>query len=332
MKKLLLFTTLIIASLTNAQTWQNLGTTGIVSSNSPDFASSRTITIDVDNNNIPYCSYTNSDASGLANVKKLIGNAWVAVGSTINTASSCWSTTIAIDNNNVPYVAFLANDPTTGNKGIVKKFDGTNWVTVGAAGFTTAAVDDVKIKIATDNTPYISYNANGSNGEKIVVKKFDGSNWVSQGIIDNDAWILYDFQLDNSNTPFVIYNKLVNLEVYLYAKKFNGTSWIDVGPNGLLSNNGSKPSFAFDSTNSPFVVFSSGNNPDLIVKKFNGTNWVNVGNTVASVNIAKQKIAIGPNNIPYVAYQDIQNNNIINIKKNLLNNLFCGLLALVCKL
>ncbi|WP_395053601.1 T9SS type A sorting domain-containing protein [Flavobacterium sp.] len=314
MKKLLLTTALLIISSTNAQTWQNLGTNGIVSPEPLDIISQ--LSIAISSNNVPYVCHAETANFSQPSVKRLSGNAWVYNGVAINNNQIGHTTSMALDNQNVPYVAYSDFDSATSTTtSYVKRFDGTGWVLVGNLGFATGTVGDIILRIDNNNVPYVSYNRYGSS-ENVVVKKFDGTNWNSLGVVTTNSPFYYDFDIDNNNNPVVTYDGVVGMDVYLYAKKFIGTSWTDIGTGALVSSlPASRPSLAFDTANNPTIAYLSGINPDLNVKKFIGTSWTNVGATVASINIEKPRLAIGPNNIPIVAYKDQQNGDIINVKK-----------------
>lgn len=315
MKKIILLSAFLIAGLTNAQTWQNLGSSGVVSQNILQDISQ--LTIALDNYNVPYvCEIENSTFQPV--VKKLNGIAWVNVGTFGNSNTVCSYSSLAINNNNMPYIAYRNSDLNTSiNTGYVKKFDGSNWVLVGANGFTNGTEGDYIIKIDNNNVPYVACNGYG-NPDKIIIKKFNGTDWidVSLGLITNASTtaFYFDFEFDNNNNPVVLFDDVEGTDIVLKARKLIGSTWTDIGTGGIVGI-GFKPSIAFDSNNVLNVAFVSGNNPDLLVKKFNGTSWVNVGTTIASVNIEKHKLAIGPNNSQVISYKEVQNGYIVNVKK-----------------
>ena len=315
MKKILFTIALFICSLSNAQTWQNLGSDGIVFPNALNSLSR--LTIALDNNNVPYVCQIDSNTNQPV-VKKLNGNSWVNVGQPSTGNTVCSYSSLAISNNNVPYIAYRNSDLNSGiNTGYVKKFDGANWVLVGTNGFTNGNEGDYILKIDNNNVPYVAYNGYG-NPDKLIIKKFNGTNWidVSLGLITNTSTtaFYYDFELDNNNNPVVLFDDIVGNDIVLKARKLVGSTWTDIGTGGLVGI-GFKPSMAFDSNNILNVAYVTGNNPDLLVKKFNGTSWVGVGSTLASVNIENPKLAMGPNNSPIVSYKDVQNGYIVNVKK-----------------
>ena len=49
------------------------------------------------------------------------------------------------------------------------KFDGTNWVNVGNAGFSAGVADYTSLAITSDGTPYVAYRDGGNSGEATVM-------------------------------------------------------------------------------------------------------------------------------------------------------------------
>ena len=314
MKKILLLSALLIASLSNSQSWQNLGTNGVVSPEALDILSQLSIAITT--NNVPYVCLSENANFSQPSVKRLNGNAWVYNGVSINNNHVGHTTSMALDSQNMPYVAYTDFDPiTSSNTSYVKKFDGTGWVQVGTTDFATGTIGDIILKIDSNNVPYVAYNGYG-NPENIVIKKLVSNNWQTLTNVSSNAAFNFDFAILN-NQVYITYDQLFGQNVNVIAKQLNGTIWNNLASFGIVSTNGSRPSLAFDTSNNPTIAFLSGTNPDLVVKKYssNTDTWTNLGATVATVNIDNPKLAIGPNNTPILAYKDIQNNGIINVKK-----------------
>ena len=60
------------------------------------------------------------------------------------------------------------------------KFNGTNWVYVGNAGFSEGETDLTSLAFNPSGQPYVAYS-DWANGYKATVMKFDGTNWVNVG-------------------------------------------------------------------------------------------------------------------------------------------------------
>ncbi len=62
----------------------------------------------------------------------------------------------------------------------VMKFDGTNWVNVGNAGFSTTVALYTNLAFNDTDQPYVAFQDWG-NSYKTTVMKFDGTNRVNAG-------------------------------------------------------------------------------------------------------------------------------------------------------
>ena len=127
--------------------------------------------------NTLYVAYQDDSGigGGKATVKKLGNNGWVTVGEP--SFSNYWADelTIAFDNHDTPYVCYNddnLNDPANRRRGIVKKFDGANWVTVGADSISIGSANNPKIVINNIGIPYVCFNDNG-DGNKAIVRTFE---------------------------------------------------------------------------------------------------------------------------------------------------------------
>ncbi len=80
-----------------------------------------------------------------------------------------------------PYVAY--QDAVNSCQCTVMKFDGTNWVDVGNAGFSAGTADWTSLAFSpVDSQPYVAYWRLwiAFNGNATVMK-FNGTNWVYVG-------------------------------------------------------------------------------------------------------------------------------------------------------
>ena len=59
-------------------------------------------------------------------------------------------------------------------------FNGTNWVTVGTAGFSKGYVDQTSMAISPTGGPYVAFS-DDANYNLMTVMKFDGTNWIYVG-------------------------------------------------------------------------------------------------------------------------------------------------------
>ncbi len=117
----------------------------------------------------PYVAFGDSTNGGKATVIKYNGTNWVNVGNSgfSEGGAAIYPRGLYIDNDGTPYLAY--QDMTNGRKATVKKFDGTNWVTVGNAGFSPGQADFLSLYVS-NGIPYVSYDP--LNGDKPSVMKF----------------------------------------------------------------------------------------------------------------------------------------------------------------
>lgn len=270
----------------------------------------KSVSMVTDTNNNLYVCYLM--ASGLL-MTKYDGTSWGA-SSVVDTASSSASTAIAamgIDNNQNPYIAY--RDNLNNGKVTVKKYDGTNWVTIGAAGFSLyVPTTKLDIRLDLNNTPYVFYQ-NMSSGTYLM--KYDGANWIQvgsviMGVLNNDL----DFAIDNTGVPYVV-------KAGGGVIKYDGTNWVTVGYDSPTFANQTSVDLAFSpTTNIPYKIAKTPDlNEKLCVYKFNGTFWELV--VKPGIGITKQPynnemdMALDANGVPYTAYIDFENASKITVKK-----------------
>ena len=267
-----------------------------------------------DENETPYVAYSDATNCYKITVMKFDGSSWIVVGASGFSQGVGSFATLTFDNNGIPYVAFrdqgacVYSSWPNGFRASVMKFDGSNWVYVGAPGFSTlgGSADGASytyICFDNNNTPYISYNDNAS-GFNATVQKFDGTNWLYVGVPGFAAWnatTSRSLTFDNSGTPFIV----CSIAGKAAVMKFDGSSWLQVGP-GVSSGYSSVTSLAFDSMDSLYVAFKDNSeSKKATVMKFDGSNWNVVGTagfTAGEVN--QLNFVIAPNNDLYVAFRD----------------------------
>ncbi len=210
-----------------------------------------------------------------------------------------------------PYVVY--RDVNNNDKATVKKYDGSNWITVGSAGFSTGSIN--YIDIAFNGTlPYVVYGDN-DNGGKVTVQKFNGTAWEIVGTAGFSAGIAYysDIVIIN-NVPYVLFSD-VNNGSKATVMKFNGTSWVTVGNAGFTNTITDYMNLESDGSN-PYVAYSDLSNSQFAtVRKFDGTSWSLVGSAGFSVaSVSYLSMAINGNDI-YVVFSDANNSNKATVRK-----------------
>ncbi len=78
---------------------------------------------------------------------------------------------IALAANGTPYVVY--EDYGNNFKATVMKFDGSNWVSAGSAGFSSGSVAYTSLALNGSGIPYVAYQDTSSSGHNITVMKYD---------------------------------------------------------------------------------------------------------------------------------------------------------------
>jgi hypothetical protein len=262
--------------------WQTVGSTGFT----PGGAGFTSIAID--KNGIPYVAFRdqgdtvyNSWPNGYrVSVMKFDGANWVYVGTpgfsgTGPSSGGAIYISLALDTNGVPYVAFT--NMNNNFKASVMKFDGSDWVQVGAPGISPSQVANTTMAIGDDQMPYIAYS-DGASGSKATVMKFDGNNWNSVGQIGitpgpaDDTFI----SIDANGTPFLAYKDYANGQ-RASVMKFDGANWVQVGSPGFSAAGGE----VYDVT---FTVDK--NNGELFIA-YDDAHYDTSGNPIHLITVMK---------------------------------------------
>ena len=192
------------------------------------------------------------------------------------------------------------------------KFDGTNWVNIGNAGFSAGKTWYTSLAFSPSGQPYVAY-MDSINSSKATVMEFDGTNWVNvgnAGFSEGEAEYI-TLAFSPSGQPYVAYeNFIINFISRAVVMKFDGTNWVNVGNNNFSAGAVNYISLAFNpSDGQPYVAYQDQvNSNKATVMKFNGTTWVNVGNAGFSSGEADwTSLAFNSTGQPYVAYQDYEN-------------------------
>lgn len=155
-----------------------------------------TITI-VDSLNRPLVLFREAVTGELV-LKYFDGANWLSFGSSVDTIADT-DYNLALTPDNEPVVAYrkLVN----GNlRPVVRKYDGTGWVTLGTAGFSYGAASALDITTREDSV-YVAYR--DSVYKHVVVARYDGTSWGALDVVAS---------ADTSNFPNIITS---NGEVYL---------------------------------------------------------------------------------------------------------------------
>ncbi|MES2702683.1 MAG: Ig-like domain-containing protein [Bacteroidota bacterium] len=218
-----------------------------------------------------YISFLNNSPGGGVFVKKYNGSSWIDVGS-----SAAIGTPYGFDGGNqfikmvidaagTPYVAYP--DSVLSFKATVKKFDGTNWVPVGTAGFTPDTVRELNMAVGDDGTLYVAFRS----ANMIYVMKYNGTSWVGVGSAVH-AGGRPTLAINKSGVPYVIFEYGTG-----WVMKYNGSAWEVVGtpsteyPVSYLKHY----PIAIDTNDNVFAGYWDGFAADAW--KFTDSSWVSSG-------------------------------------------------------
>lgn len=245
-------------------------------------------------------------------VYTLQNSTWVAIGDSLGFSMDF---DLALDQNNTPYVVF--SDQANNNRGICKKWDGQQWVTVGGSHFINFSVTKNKIEIDTNGIPYLLHSVVISSVPHSFVRFFENNTWnVLGGSAINPVFKtvdMHDFKIDQNNTITVaipIENTSNMLAVYRYGP--NG--WTDIGFN-IAQGEVKYVNLILDSQYNPIVGYKDMNiDGKSTVLQYDGNTWTPIGLVGFSNPANNQSMAIGPNDIPFIAYKDLQANGKLSVK------------------
>ena len=259
----------------------------------------------------PHVAFRDIGNGSKATVMKFDGTDWVNVGTAGFSAGQAEYTSLAFSPSGEPHVAYRDDAIANGSKASVMKFDGTNWVNVGTAGFSASIAIFTSLAFSTSGEPHVAYT-DYVNGDKATVKKFDGTNWVDVGSPGFSISLAHHLSLAFSpgGEPHVAFQDYGN-PFKATVMKFDGTSWVNVGTAGFSAGTAQYTSLAFSPAGEPHVAYN-----EVTVKKFDGTGWVNVGTALFSAGVAEYtSLAFSPTGEPYVAYQDHVNGSKATVMK-----------------
>jgi hypothetical protein len=268
-----------------------------------------TIRLALDNDGTPYVAYRDVSDMGnyQARVMKYVGGAWVTVGSEGFTTDSLLANhpgavSLALASDGTPYLAY--RDAGNSGKATVRRYDGSAWVTVGSAGFTTGEADNLSLALDGNGSPYLAYR-DGAHGNEATVVRYNDSAWEivgSAGFSAGEADNL-SLALSSGGTPWVAYSD-VFWGSKVMVSHYVGGIWQNAGTS--LFGPGDTVTLALDDNDTPYVAYRDASSPFTslaIVKRYNDSYWASVGSAV-SVSGDYPSLALDGNGTPFVAYRD----------------------------
>jgi DNA-binding beta-propeller fold protein YncE len=158
----------------------------------------------------PYLAYTDQTNNNVV-VQEFNGTSWVEVGGAPVGSGTMENIFLAISPSGSPYLIYTAVLGKGATQTFVEEFNGTSWVEVGSAPFTTDGIGSASLAFDPSGNLYLAYR-DGSHDGELVVQEYNGSAWAEVGgapVTTDDA--LYDsLAIDPSGTPYVAYGDYSN--------------------------------------------------------------------------------------------------------------------------
>jgi hypothetical protein len=203
----------------------------------------------------PWVVFSNDFNSSKISVKKYDGTQWNYVGQAgFSEPYADWDC-LAFSASGEAFVAYTYGNITMPPPVEVRKFDGTNWVTVGAP-FIPAGAGPVSLAIDTAGQPWVAIS-DGSVNNELSVLMFNGSQWVYVGspgltAMQVDAVII---AFSPTGEPWVTYCGSTLSDHWVSVIRFDGNQWIYVGSSEISPNNSTPVNLVFCSNGEPYVGF-----------------------------------------------------------------------------
>lgn len=255
--------------------------------------------IAIDNNDNIYVVHFNTGFNNGLKVKKfdIVTNSWVNLPSTdLPTANiNVSSATIDINSDNEPIIVWKENTSSI----IMKKFNGTTWITMGSSTLTGNIFNPV-LKIDKNIVPNIIYLGYRNYINRAVVSRYNNSAWSSVGGSSISTGVARDLNIDVFNN--ILYASFIdaNDNSKISVKKFNGTSWENIGDLSFTAS--SDNPFIKIKNNKPYIIYQNGFENKVSLIEFNGTNWNYVGNQNFSAGKGNYPSLEFINNVPIAIF------------------------------
>ena len=206
-----------------------------------------------------------------------------------------------VDTNGWPVVFWTQTNTANGSRAYLKKWNGTNWTTLGASdtgsGFYVSPTNwwpsiwGISVAMQPNGNPCVAFLEKWFEGPSkncIYVKKWDGTNWVGIGTSTNYGGVfgidmghhMPEIKCRNNGVFDVLYWDW-NHDPEIYVKRWNGSSWGLLGSDGIdPSGDGTTAHFdlVLDQNGTPYVS-GSGYAGDFMlwVRRYTNSVWQGFG-------------------------------------------------------
>lgn len=227
---------------------------------------------------------------------------WPYVGKAGFSADASYLNVMATGPTNTPYIAY--QDAANNYAVTAMKYNGTNWVGMGLAGFSPADVYSLSFVVNSADSVYVAFIDYTSS--KVSVMEFNGTSWVYKGSpFFTDSAAMVSMSVGANDTLYAAYIDISDSSK-ITVMKYNGTGWVNVGLAGF-STPADEVSLAIDkNTNIPYVAYSDADSGDEVTTMmYNSGVWSTVGSPrFSSADAYSLSLAISNTGVPVIAYRD----------------------------
>jgi hypothetical protein len=253
-------------------------------------------------------------------VKRWNGTAWQALGNSLNLnpARNASAPVLLAKHNQNPVVAFTESN---GSKTqlYVRRWDGTAWQTMQAAGFdpslnlqATSDAADPSLALDQNGRPVVAFSEKNSSDFTVYVKRWTGSTWEQLGgiyldVVPSANAITPSIAIGANNQPVVAWSE----DQSLIVKRFDGNNWQRLLGTNINIYRAYTPSIGVDSSNTPFLAWQEDissaptlDNSNIFVRRWDGANWVSIGGKLNSLEGGTEPSLLVVNDIPTVSFRE----------------------------
>lgn len=272
--------------------WQQLGTSNL----SNDVTDN--VSMDTDNSGVIYTAYKPFTDNFLY-VKKYTGGNWVQVGGSAS-SDPIGEANMVVGTDGLPVVVYRKYNDSL----VVRKFDGTDWQTIGAGPF--AKGDYPRIEVNSANVIHVVFNNKAIFPWGTSVYKFEAGSWgpLHTQYVENLQSSFTDIAFDSNDNPIVSFRRESTGQMSVFRS--NGSGWQLMGNAQFTPPGAYFGRLSIDNSDVPYVTFSvlSSNNAGSVMY-LDGSTWSYLGVpdfTIDAVNYTP--LVFDQSNIPYIVLQN----------------------------
>ncbi len=259
-------------------------------------------------------------------VRQWNGSAWTQLGEDlrVDKDDSVGFLSLALDSTGHPVLAW---DEREGHIH-VKRWDGANWVYVGAP--IGKGAESPSLALDSKDNPVLAWVewTSTNDAANILVTRWDGSDWQRVGTaLNTGIGKVPSLRLDASDRPVVAWEEWDAVN-NIYVKRFDGSQWVSVGDflDTAPEPWAKTPSLALDAAGNPMVAWTEADanfNPTksfLYVKQWNGSQWEFV-KFAGPLNSDKTNRALDPSlqlskeGTPFLTWQETSSSESVIVLK-----------------